>query len=152
MVLAGTGAVLLPAVASAHSASHTLKFTAVTVKSTKFTSTTFGNQETDVNSTGKTIGFDDVYITVTGSTATGRKIMKEASGTLKNITLETGGKSPLLVFDDADLEQAVKWSHAGVMSNMGQVCSAVSQFAPICLPPLIGLRIGRGTAAFFART
>ena len=52
--------------------------------------------------------------------------MKQASGTLKNITLETGGKSPLLVFEDADLDQAVKWSHLGIMSNMGQICSAVS--------------------------
>jgi aldehyde dehydrogenase (NAD(P)+) len=32
---------------------------------------------------------------------------------MKNITLETGGKSPLLVFDDADLEQAAKWAHIG---------------------------------------
>lgn len=52
--------------------------------------------------------------------------MRQASGSMKNITLETGGKSPLLVFDDADLDQAVKWSHIGIMSNMGQICSAVS--------------------------
>ncbi|KAM0717325.1 hypothetical protein Q7P37_007177 [Cladosporium fusiforme] len=66
-------------------------------------------------------------IAFTGSTATGKEIMKQASGTMKNITLETGGKSPLLVFDDADLDQAVKWSHAGIMSNMGQICSATSR-------------------------
>lgn len=65
-------------------------------------------------------------IAFTGSTATGKEIMKQASGTMKNITLETGGKSPLLVFEDADLDQAVKWAHAGIMSNMGQICSAVS--------------------------
>lgn len=65
-------------------------------------------------------------IAFTGSTATGKEIMKMASGTMKNITLETGGKSPLIVFDDADLDQAVKWSHAGIMSNSGQICSAVS--------------------------
>jgi aldehyde dehydrogenase (NAD(P)+) len=53
-------------------------------------------------------------IAFTGSTATGKEIMKMAAGTMKNITLETGGKSPLLVFDDADLEQAVKWSHIGM--------------------------------------
>ncbi|KAI6789461.1 retinal dehydrogenase 2, partial [Hortaea werneckii] len=46
---------------------------------------------------------------------------------MKNITLETGGKSPLLVFDDADLDQAVKWSHIGIMSNMGQICTATSR-------------------------
>lgn len=66
-------------------------------------------------------------IAFTGSTATGRQIMKTASVNLKNITLETGGKSPLLVFADADLDQAVKWSHAGIMSNMGQICTATSR-------------------------
>jgi aldehyde dehydrogenase (NAD+) len=54
-------------------------------------------------------------IAFTGSTNTGRAIMKAAAANLKNITLETGGKSPLLVFDDCDLEQAVKWSHMGIM-------------------------------------
>ncbi|KAF2140885.1 uncharacterized protein K452DRAFT_327206 [Aplosporella prunicola CBS 121167] len=66
-------------------------------------------------------------IAFTGSTPTGREIMKMAAGNLKNITLETGGKSPLLVFDDADLDQAVKWAHVGIMSNMGQICSATSR-------------------------
>lgn len=66
-------------------------------------------------------------VAFTGSTATGREIMKMASVNMKNITLETGGKSPLLVFDDADLEQAVKWSHIGIMSNMGQICTATSR-------------------------
>lgn len=70
---------------------------------------------------------DVMKIAFTGSTATGKEIMKMAAGTMKNITLETGGKSPLLVFDDADLEQAVKWSHVGIMSNMGQVCTATSR-------------------------
>ena len=55
-------------------------------------------------------------IAFTGSTATGRQIMKMASVNLKNITIETGGKSPLIVFSDADLEQAVKWSHIGTRS------------------------------------
>jgi aldehyde dehydrogenase (NAD+) len=66
-------------------------------------------------------------IAFTGSTNTGKEIMKMASATMKNITLETGGKSPLLVFDDADLDQAVKWSHIGIMSNMGQICTATSR-------------------------
>ncbi|KAH0364827.1 aldehyde dehydrogenase, partial [Aureobasidium melanogenum] len=66
-------------------------------------------------------------VAFTGSTATARTIMKLAAGTLKNITLETGGKSPLLVFDDADLDQAVKWSHFGIMSNQGQICTATSR-------------------------
>jgi aldehyde dehydrogenase (NAD(P)+) len=66
-------------------------------------------------------------IAFTGSTATARQIMKMASATLKNITLETGGKSPLIVFSDADFEQAVKWAHAGIMSNQGQICTATSR-------------------------
>src|ERR1700760_3554662 len=66
-------------------------------------------------------------IAFTGSTATGREIMKMAAVNMKNITLETGGKSPLLVFDDADLDQAVKWAHIGIMSNMGQICTATSR-------------------------
>lgn len=56
-------------------------------------------------------------IAFTGSTATGKAIMKAASVNLKTITLETGGKSPLVVFDDANLDQAVKWSYIGIMSK-----------------------------------
>lgn len=66
-------------------------------------------------------------IAFTGSTQTGKEIMKMAAQTMKNITLETGGKSPLLVFDDADLDQAVKWAHIGIMSNQGQICTATSR-------------------------
>jgi aldehyde dehydrogenase (NAD+) len=66
-------------------------------------------------------------VAFTGSTLTGKQIMKTASVNMKNITLEMGGKSPLLVFDDADLEQAAKWAHIGIMSNMGQICTATSR-------------------------
>jgi aldehyde dehydrogenase (NAD(P)+) len=66
-------------------------------------------------------------VAFTGSTQTGSQIIKAASATLKNITLETGGRSPLLIFDDADLEQAVKWSHFGIMSHQGQICTATSR-------------------------
>lgn len=66
-------------------------------------------------------------IAFTGSTGTGREIMKLAAINLKNITLETGGKSPLIVFEDAELEQAVKWSHYGIMANQGQICTATSR-------------------------
>merc|ERR1712194_477359 len=59
-------------------------------------------------------------IAFTGSTATGKEIMKMASASMKNITLETGGKSPLIIFEDADLDLAAKWSHIGIMSNQGQ--------------------------------
>lgn len=66
-------------------------------------------------------------IAFTGSTVTGKQVMKAASVNIKNITLETGGKSPLLVFQDADLDQAAKWAHIGIMSNMGQICTATSR-------------------------
>lgn len=54
-------------------------------------------------------------IAFTGSTLVGRSIMKaSASSNLKNITLELGGKSPSIIFEDADLEQAVKWAINGL--------------------------------------
>ncbi|KAJ0277538.1 hypothetical protein CBS470a_010254 [Colletotrichum nupharicola] len=70
---------------------------------------------------------DVAKIAFTGSTQTGREMMKLASATLKNITLETGGKSPAIIFDDAELEQAAKWCHYGVMANQGQICTATSR-------------------------
>ncbi|CAD6501729.1 BgTH12-01979 [Blumeria graminis f. sp. triticale] len=66
-------------------------------------------------------------IAFTGSSSTGKEVMKLAAGTMKNVTLETAGKSPSLIFEDADLDQAVKWSHAGIMSNQGQICTATSR-------------------------
>ncbi|ODV82817.1 hypothetical protein CANARDRAFT_30536 [[Candida] arabinofermentans NRRL YB-2248] len=70
-------------------------------------------------------GIDKVAFT--GSTATGQKIMQTASINLKKLSLECGGKSPLLVFNDADLEQAAKWASFGVMYNSGQNCTANSR-------------------------
>ncbi|KHO01263.1 aldehyde dehydrogenase [Metarhizium album ARSEF 1941] len=66
-------------------------------------------------------------IAFTGSTGTARSIMSLAAGTLKKITLETGGKSPLLVFPDADMDQAVKWAHLGAMAYSGQICTSTSR-------------------------
>jgi len=52
----------------------------------------------------------------TGSTATGRKVLKAAAeSNLKQVSLELGGKSPTIVFDDADLDQAVKWAAQGLL-------------------------------------
>jgi hypothetical protein len=67
-VLGGTTALAVPAMASTHSTVHTLKFIAVKTKSVSFTETTEGQQDNDVNSAGKTIGLDDVYLTFTGRT------------------------------------------------------------------------------------
>jgi aldehyde dehydrogenase (NAD+) len=86
-----------------------------------------------VNGYGKEAGhalashLDVDKIAFTGSTVTGKQIMRTAAVNMKNITLETGGKSPLLVFDDADFEQAAKWAHIGIMSNQGQICTATSR-------------------------
>jgi aldehyde dehydrogenase (NAD+) len=67
-------------------------------------------------------------VAFTGSTATGRTIMKAAADSnLKNVTLELGGKSPTIIFDDANLEQAVKWAAKGIYLNQGQVCCAGSR-------------------------
>ncbi|KAJ8103566.1 aldehyde dehydrogenase domain-containing protein [Lipomyces tetrasporus] len=66
-------------------------------------------------------------ISFTGSAATGRKIMQAAASNLVPVTLELGGKSAAIIFEDADLEQAVKWCYSGIMSNSGQMCSATSR-------------------------
>ncbi|PPQ79486.1 hypothetical protein CVT24_010143 [Panaeolus cyanescens] len=67
-------------------------------------------------------------VAFTGSTLTGRKIMKAAAeSNLKVVTLELGGKSPTVIFDDADLDQAVKWAAHGIYFNMGQACTAGSR-------------------------
>ncbi|KAF8997405.1 aldehyde dehydrogenase [Cyathus striatus] len=67
-------------------------------------------------------------VAFTGSTLVGRKVLKAAAETnLKAVTLELGGKSPSIVFDDADLEQAVKWVAHGIFLHMGQTCTAGSR-------------------------
>lgn len=59
-------------------------------------------------------------LSFTGSTLTGRKIqVAAAQSNLKVVTLELGGKSPSIIFDDADLEQAVKWASRGLFANTG---------------------------------
>ncbi len=66
-------------------------------------------------------------IAFTGGTETGRKIMTAATGNLKKISLELGGKSPCVVFEDADMEAAVDWALFAIFANQGQVCSAGSR-------------------------
>ncbi len=62
-------------------------------------------------------------VSLTGSVATGRAIMRDAADTLKQITLELGGKSPLLVFADANLDNAVSGALLGNFYSAGEVCS-----------------------------
>jgi len=66
-------------------------------------------------------------IAFTGSSATARKILVEASGNLKKVSLELGGKSPVIVFADADLEQAIAGAAEAIFANAGQVCVAGSR-------------------------
>ncbi|HZU62832.1 MAG TPA: betaine-aldehyde dehydrogenase [Novosphingobium sp.] len=62
-------------------------------------------------------------ISLTGSVPTGRKLMADAAETLKQVTLELGGKSPLIVFADADLDNAVSGAMLGNFYSAGEVCS-----------------------------
>ena len=66
-------------------------------------------------------------IAFTGSTATGKNVAAVAAKTLKRVTLELGGKSPSVVFDDADLRAAVAGALYGVYYNAGQCCEARSR-------------------------
>lgn len=63
----------------------------------------------------------------TGSGPVGSQIMAAAARDIKRISLELGGKSPFVVFDDADIEKAVEWIMFGIFWNQGQVCSATSR-------------------------
>jgi betaine-aldehyde dehydrogenase len=66
-------------------------------------------------------------IAFTGGTKTGRSIMRDATTNLKKISLELGGKSPNVVFADADFDTAVDYALYGIFCNAGQVCSAGSR-------------------------
>lgn len=66
-------------------------------------------------------------VAFTGSTATGKAIADAARGNLKKVTLELGGKSPNIIFPDANLEKAIPGSAMGVFFNSGQVCTASSR-------------------------
>src|SRR5246127_77560 len=79
--------------------------------------------------TGKAIvahpGIDKIAFT--GSTAVGKEIMRGAADTLKRVTLELGGKSPNIVFSDADVDSAVKGAINGIFYGKGEVCNAGSR-------------------------
>lgn len=66
-------------------------------------------------------------VTFTGSPGVGRGIMKGAAGNFKRVSLELGGKSANVIFDDANLEAAAKAAASGIFFNAGQVCSAGSR-------------------------
>ncbi|MBM3490276.1 MAG: NADP-dependent succinate-semialdehyde dehydrogenase [Alphaproteobacteria bacterium] len=61
-------------------------------------------------------------LTFTGSTEIGKKLMAQCAGTMKKVTMELGGNAPFIVFDDADLDQAVEGAIASKFRNTGQTC------------------------------
>lgn len=66
-------------------------------------------------------------IAFTGSTVVGKEIMREAAKTVKHVTLELGGKSPNIIFEDADMDKAIEGAFQGIMYNHGQNCSVGSR-------------------------
>lgn len=99
------------------------------------------------------MGIDKVAFT--GSTVTGRKIMEAAAkSNLKKVSLELGGKSPHLIFESADLDQAANWVGLGILYNTGQDCTAGSRlfvqdtiydkFIEILLQKARELKVGDG--------
>jgi betaine-aldehyde dehydrogenase len=66
-------------------------------------------------------------ISFTGSNQVGERVMQAAARRVANVSLELGGKSPILVFEDADLQQAVALILGGIFFNCGQMCSATSR-------------------------
>ncbi|AMS44326.1 aldehyde dehydrogenase family protein [Aminobacter aminovorans] len=93
-------------------------------------------------------------IVFTGSTATGQSIVRASAGNLKRVSLELGGKSPVIVCTDADLERAVPVAAMSVFANSGQICIAGSrlfvarqihdEFVARLAAYAAGLRIGNG--------
>ncbi|HKR44073.1 MAG TPA: aldehyde dehydrogenase family protein [Paraburkholderia sp.] len=63
----------------------------------------------------------------TGSGAVGSRIMAAAAKDIKRVSLELGGKSPFIVFEDSEIDKAVEWVMFGIFWNQGQVCSATSR-------------------------
>jgi len=67
-------------------------------------------------------------LSFTGSTATGKYLMRECAGTMKKLSLELGGNAPFIVFDDADLEAAVEGAMISKYRNTGQTCVCANRF------------------------
>lgn len=66
-------------------------------------------------------------ISFTGSTRVGREILTAAGGNMKRVALELGGKSPVFIFADADIDRAIEATARGIFSNAGQICAAGSR-------------------------
>lgn len=83
---------------------------------------------TSPEAAGEIVKSPDVdMVSFTGGTETGREVMKIASGTVKKISLELGGKSPNIVFGDCDFEAALGGTMSAIFMNQGQMCTAGSR-------------------------
>jgi len=93
-------------------------------------------------------------ITFTGSTEIGKKLMEQAASTVKRVGMELGGNAPLIVFDDADLDQAVRGAIASKFRNTGQTCvcanrilvqdSVYDAFAEKLTAEVAAMKVGEG--------
>jgi succinate-semialdehyde dehydrogenase/glutarate-semialdehyde dehydrogenase len=94
-------------------------------------------------------------LSFTGSTEVGRKLMEQASEQLLRLSMELGGNAPFIVFEDADVDEAVKGALIAKMRNIGEACTAANRFhvaAPVAdqfaekLAEKMGsMKVGRGT-------
>lgn len=66
-------------------------------------------------------------LSFTGSTAVGQSIMRQSATNVKKLSLELGGKSPVVIFDDVDIDRAVEWTMMGIFFNQGEICCATSR-------------------------
>jgi succinate-semialdehyde dehydrogenase/glutarate-semialdehyde dehydrogenase len=96
-------------------------------------------------------------LSFTGSTAVGKRLAAEAAGTVKRVSLELGGNAPLIVFADADLDQAVDGAMASKFRNTGQTCVCANRilveesvhdaFVERLAARIAALRVGHGLAS-----
>jgi hypothetical protein len=115
VVLGTTGALVLPTVASAHSSTHTLKFISVQKANVSFGKTTAGNQGTDVNAAGKTVGFDMLYLAFTSAgTATA------------NVTVDTKGG---FLYGTFNIAKSGKITNGKVTGGTGAFAGATGTIA-----------------------
>lgn len=93
-------------------------------------------------------------LSFTGSTPVGKLLMKQAADTMKRLSLELGGHAPFIVFDDADMEEAVEGALASKMRNMGQTCvcanriyvqsGIMAEFSKHLTEKMAAMKVGNG--------
>src|SRR5699024_12296042 len=71
--------------------------------------------------------YDNDFVSYTGSGTAGSQVMQHASEDIRKVALEVGGKSPLVVLDDADVAEAARIALHNIANNTGQVCSAATR-------------------------